>query len=828
MPADPSFSLSETKSDPRIARLLQDCAYLEKSLHLHRPSVANVLKDGRHRLNLLGEWLLGRLLPQPCPQRLRHVTWQIDHPVGTPVMPCGPWISIEGRINDVDGRAPRAVFALVGQRRVEAELKSGKDGRPRFHLHFRSKPGLKFVRLFAELANRIVIPLGYRLAWCGKRWRPHSTRLQPPPAPESIRLRPCPSPRVSIIVPVYNQTAYTLRCLDSIAENTDGDYEVIVMDDCSPEPEIAQLARVPHLRVHRNDSNLGFVRSCNAGAQLARGEFVLFLNNDTEVTPGWLAALLGTFARHPDAGLVGAKLVYPDGSLQEAGGIIWRDGTGWNYGRDDEPEKPEYNYVRRTDYCSGACIILPRELFARLGGFDQRYVPAYCEDSDLAFQVRAAGREVYYQPRAIVVHHEGRSNGTDTAQGVKRYQVVNNAKLVARWHETLQREQGAAPERDLFRARERSLRRKVILFIDHYLPQFDRDAGSRTIFAYVEFFLAAGFSVKFLGDNFAGEEPYLTELQQRGVEVLHGPWFQENWSHWLAQHGAQLDYVLLSRANVSLRYLDAVRRHTRAKLLFYGHDLLSRTLAHQFRLTGERKAGEEAARWLKMEQQVFAQADVVYYPSHEEIRILAREHPQLVARTLPPYVFHSTSPVRYRDHLAARAGVLFVGGFRHLPNVDAMMWFAREVWPQVAAQLPTLKLTIAGAHPPPEICSLAGPLVDVTGYVSDERLHALYRSHRLVIVPLRVGGGIKGKVIEALWHGMPVLTTPVGAEGIPEAETCLRVVPAEDFAASLVALVDSPGQLLALADAGPGVIERHYSPAALHRVFSEHVELPAS
>ena len=202
------------------------------------------------------------------------------------------------------------------------------------------------------------------------------------------------TPQVSIVIPVFNKIAYTAACLRSLAEHAEGiAFETIVVDDGSTDATAQRLAQIDGIRVHRNAQNLGFVGSCNAGAAMARGEFVVFLNNDTVVTAGWLRALLDCFAQEPDAGLVGSKLVYPDGRLQEAGGIVFSDGSGWNYGRFGDPSDPRYNMRREADYCSGAAIMLPRALLEKLGGFDTRYAPAYYEDTDLAFAVRESRQE---------------------------------------------------------------------------------------------------------------------------------------------------------------------------------------------------------------------------------------------------------------------------------------------------------------------------------------------------------------------------------------------------------------------------------------------------
>ena len=243
------------------------------------------------------------------------------------------------------------------------------------------------------------------------------------------------NPKVSVIIPVYNQIGYTYACLVSILEHTkDVSYEVIIADDVSTDAtkDLDRYAR--GLVICRNQTNQGFLRNCNNAAKAARGQYLMFLNNDTQVTEGWLSSLVKLIESDSSIGMVGSKLVFPDGRLQEAGGIIWSDGSGWNYGRLDDPDKPEYNYVKDVDYISGAAILLSNDLWKRIGGFDDRFAPAYCEDSDLAFAVRKAGYRVVYQPLSKVIHFEGVSNGTDvTGTGLKRYQVVNNEKLKEKW-----------------------------------------------------------------------------------------------------------------------------------------------------------------------------------------------------------------------------------------------------------------------------------------------------------------------------------------------------------------------------------------------------------
>jgi GT2 family glycosyltransferase len=253
------------------------------------------------------------------------------------------------------------------------------------------------------------------------------------------------APHISVIIPVFNRVELSLACLDALHGHASRwPYEVIVVDDGSSDLTQRLLSTLPGIRYCRSDENQGFVAACNHGAQQARGEFLVFLNNDTVVQSGWLDALRETFERWPAAGLVGSKLVLPSGRLQECGSLLYRDGSAANYGRGDDPDDPRYGFVREADYVSGAAMMIRRDLFVRLGAFDERYAPAYYEDTDLAMRVRAAGCHVLVNPDAVVIHREGGTAGTDLDAGVKRYQAINQVKFLERWRDAL----SAYPERE--------------------------------------------------------------------------------------------------------------------------------------------------------------------------------------------------------------------------------------------------------------------------------------------------------------------------------------------------------------------------------------------
>ncbi|WP_136798312.1 glycosyltransferase [Desulfosediminicola ganghwensis] len=614
-----------------------------------------------------------------------------------------------------------------------------------------------------------------------------------PDSENSLHFKENDNVQASIIIPVYNNWSYTWKCLLSIYHRTEGNYEIIIVDNGSTDETPKRLAKCTGITVITNSTNEVFVTGCNQGAEAANGEYLIFLNNDTEVTIGWLQALLAPFS-DPKTGIVGGRLLYPDGSLQEAGNIVWSDGNGWNYGHGDDPYLPQYSYRKEVDYCSGACLAIPQNLWQKLGGFDIRYRPAYYEDTDLCFSARKYGYKVIYQPEAQVIHHGGASAGTNTSQGYKKYQEINKAKFQHKWKHTLTRDHYSDPSM-LYLARERGAEKRILI-IDHYAPTFDKDSGSLRMFSLIQIFQELGFKVLFWPDNREYDKRYTLELQRLGVEVFFG---DTTFEQFIIEYGKYLDVVLLSRPYIAKNYIHLVKTNSNAITIFDTVDL------HYLR--EERKAKLIVEQWKNLEFYLANETDATLVVSPTEKEILSQE--EFIDKV------HIVSNVHQlqdcNNNFIDRTGLMFIGGFNHPPNEDGILWFVNAVLPLIKRKLPGIHLTIVGSNPSQELQNLQNQTIDVTGYVED--VSTYFEDARVFVCPLRYGAGVKGKLGQSISYGLPVVTTSVGAEGmgLSHGVNALIADQAEDFAQNVIELYTDANTWQKISNNSRKVIEENFS-----------------
>jgi GT2 family glycosyltransferase len=576
-----------------------------------------------------------------------------------------------------------------------------------------------------------------------------------------LHFEPAQQPLVSVIIPVHNRFRHTYDCLRSIRDAiSESSFEIILVDDgSSDETLFCALVFVGAVRVLRNPDNVGFVPSCNAGAASASGRYLLFLNNDTVVRPGWLDELVGTFEHVPNVGIAGSKLLFADGTLQQSGGIVSRLGDTLHWGSGLNPFDPRFCFLRDVDYVSSTALMIEQALFHESGGFDELFAPAFYEDVDLAFRVRALGRRVVMQPASEIIHYQ---TGTECADPddtrAQRYHAANHGKFYQRWKKTLvtHRLSGDQPEGESERYVD-----KRAYFIDDAVPTPDQDAESAAALDHMRQLMQFGYKVTFLpGDDMARVDPYTENLQKVGVDCRYQP-FSSSVEEVFRTTLVTPDLVYLRRYGNAAKYATMVRSYFPRCRIICGVANL------QFVIMQRRADFEHgtvgklvAATQRQLELAAMREVNWVIVHSLVEAKILEEADPELQVSVVPWTVQPRPTSLAFHD----RSGIAYVGSFGQSPNVDAAHYLSSEILPLLRDRVPKCRVYLVGSDMPDEIMNLRQPGLVPLGYLATlpDLLHGL----RCTIAPLRYGAGIKGMVLESFAHGLPCVMSEIAAEGL--------------------------------------------------------------
>ena len=612
------------------------------------------------------------------------------------------------------------------------------------------------------------------------------------------------TPKVSIVIPVHNKFELTYHCIASlILSYNETSFEVIVVDDLSSDLTTGIEQYIKNVRLVKNRTNLGFLLSSTAGAETATGEYIVFLNNDTEVTTGWLDSLCNVFDKFSDVGIAGSKLVYPTGKLQEAGGIVWGNGKPWNIGNGGNAEDPQFNYVRQVDYLSGAALMISKAVWSEVGGFSAEFIPAYYEDVDLAFKVRDKGYRTYYCPSSVVVHFEGMSNGRELDSGIKKFQSINAPTFRSKWRHRYG--SNGTEGVDLREQMDRGVDFRVLM-VDCTVPRPDQDAGGYAAVQEMTLMQELGCKVTFIPNNMAHMGAYTDALQKSGIECIYAP-FYSNIGEFLQQHGKEFDLVYIIRYDVAEEIVHYIRQYSQAKIVLNNCDLhFLREL--RAALAAKDKCLVDTLQTRDRELAVMRSVDAVLSYNEVEHSVIASHNLSVDNIFKCPWVLESKlSQVPFER----RSGIAFLGGFNHTPNREAIEYFVATVMPLLRVRIPGIKLHVYGSRVTKEIENLACDDVVIEGYVKS--LSTVFDNCRVFVAPLLSGAGIKGKVLESIAYGVPCVLSPIAAEstGLTHGTNTLIAKDSKQWVDQIQSLYEDSDQWSRMSISSHRLVETQYS-----------------
>jgi len=592
--------------------------------------------------------------------------------------------------------------------------------------------------------------------------------------------------RLTVLLVLYNQAPLTLLCLQSLLQHGDVPCKLVIVDNHSTDETEQLLNRIDGAEVIRNEENLGFVQAVNQGAAVASCPYLLLLNNDAMIEPGALGHALATLESDTRIGAVGARISLLDGTLQEAGSIIWNDGACLGYGRGDNPDAPAYCYQRDADYCSGAFLMFRHQQFLDMGCFDEDYAPAYYEESDFCVRLWEAGYRVVYEPRARITHYEFAS--ASGFKGASELQARNRDKLCAKHPEFLAGKL-ANDSANVLAARNANGKANVLV-IDDRVPYPSLGAGYPRCAHLLAALDALELNVTFFPMLFPTDDwQQVYDCLPRGVEVILDVG-QVGLAEFLRQRQGLYQTIIVSREH----NMAAFNRITAgqpellagATLIYDAEAVSAPREVLRRRLLGEQISDAELDAAIRAEVELARDADRIVAVSEREADYFRKFGFQQLT-----VLGHQLDTQAGDKTFAQRRGLLFVGALRDegSPNVDSLLWFVINVLPLIEKEVPDVTLTVVGDNSAPSLATLEKDNVQFTGRLKS--IAPLYERSRVFIAPTRFAAGIPHKVHEAASRGLPSVTTALLATqlGWQDGEQLLVADTPEQFARQCIRLL---------------------------------------
>ena len=592
------------------------------------------------------------------------------------------------------------------------------------------------------------------------------------------------NPIVSIIIPFYNQVDFTKSCLLSIHNNLPTtSIEIVLIDDNSTSNN-QDINKFKNITIIKNKENLGFLKSVNKGIEIARGEFIYLLNNDTLVQAGFLDELMFVFDNFKDVGAVGSMLLNSDGSLQESGAYFLKDGYPSQIA--NKPiYAPEINYIHQVDYCSGCSLLFKRNQDSgELNLFDTQFAPAYYEDADLCFQIRHnQKKKVYYTPFSKITHFNGASYNIKKNDQKAQLLEKNNSLFNQKWRNVLNEIKSTSKWNRI----QELYGDKNIIFFHSRIPQADNNSGELRLYEIMKAYSSLGYHCSIICDENRFNNKYNETIQRIGIRTFYTytPFFNK---YFFFRRLKENNHLLwFSTSDTFLKYYNSTKKcYQSSKFIFDMVDI--HHLRYQRALEfdpNNKKYKRRYKKYYKYELRSSQLADLIIAISDHEkdyMTNIVEKSKVIVISNVHYFKVDLNNTLQFQD----RKDLLFIGSSHH-PNIDAVNFLINDIMPEVWKQNPDIKLNIIG-DVNKYFINFYHEKINFLGFVPDISMY--FNESRIMVAPLRYGAGVKGKIGQAFEYYLPVVTSSIGGEGmyLQHDKNALLADDGKDFAYQILRL----------------------------------------